>query len=543
MAEHVEVKQSKIAGAGRGLFARKNFAPGDIVAAVDRPLVAECDDERMLDTCSWCFHRAITEPEERAQAASMGLPMGFTEVKICTGCRRVAYCSKKCQSKAWKLDHKHECKILAVPDRPSLPPPVRAVVKLLGRLKADPAGSNSKLLDLLKFKPFAGGAGLEEFERNNKDSNNKSRIDDFNMLSYAAWHYCDKPNFSFASGELVAKGFLFAFYCNQVSLSSPLDEGQYGSSFDPLICSANHSCEPNAIITFAQPRQIMRAVKPIKLGDEIYVHYVDVTNPFGVRQLSLKEGYYFNCRCSKCKRGSKFSQDEFRKMAEDLDDEYFELADNLAQRHRDVLDKYMVPANNAKAQERLTAMQAEAFSVAQKKGAVTVDDIKKALEMCVDSGMWAWTRQPVPKLCKNLFSLYLARADVYRAFRVGIKMYFEIMPVLSPETFQPERLIMAWNLSTVVNVLCGPMHEQVCNELAKEAGIELRVVYCGLLFDLHDNIGKIYDEESPFGVLVNGTYDQIIPQLGRPEHELRDKVKVAWPKVEILARSISADTI
>ncbi|KXJ95113.1 hypothetical protein Micbo1qcDRAFT_192221 [Microdochium bolleyi] len=198
MAESIEVRPSEIAGAGRGLFACKKFAPGDTIAAVDRPLMAECDYERMLDTCSWCFHRAITEPGERAQAASMGLPMGFTEVKTCTGCKRVAYCSKKCQSKAWKLDHKYECKIIGFPGRPNLPPPVRAVIKLLGRLKADPAGSSSKLLELLTFKPFAGGAGLDDFERNNKD-----RLNDFNTLSHAAWHYCDKPNFDFATTKSV----------------------------------------------------------------------------------------------------------------------------------------------------------------------------------------------------------------------------------------------------------------------------------------------------------------------------------------------------
>ncbi|KAH7030762.1 uncharacterized protein B0I36DRAFT_348951 [Microdochium trichocladiopsis] len=539
MADHVEVRPSGIAGAGRGLFARKKFAPGDVVVSVDRPLAAECEYDRMLDTCSWCFHRSITEPEERAQAASMGLPMGFIEVKACSGCRRVAYCSKKCQSKAWKQDHKYECKIIGVPGRPPLPPPVRAVIKLLGRLKADPTGSSSKLLELLTFRPFEGGAGLDEFERNNK-----ARLDDFNTLAHAAWFYSDKPNFDFASGELIAKGFLFAFYSNQVRISSPLDEGQYGSCFDPLICSANHSCEPNAIITFAQPRQFIRALKPIKAGDEVLVHYVDISNPFGVRQLDLKDGYYFHCRCPKCKKGSRFAaEDEFCKMGEDLDDDWFKLADELVERHRDVLDKYMVPVNDAKAQERLTAMQAEAFTVAQQKGAVSVDDIKATLKMCINSGMWKWTRQPVPKLCRNLLSVYLANADVYRAFRVGIKLYFEITPVISPQAFSPERLILAWNLSTVVNVLCGPMHEDVCNELAKEAGIELRVVYCGLLFDLYDNIDYMYDDETPFGVLVNGTYEQIIPQLGYPEQQLRDKAKEMRPKIEELARSISVDTI
>ncbi|EGP88636.1 uncharacterized protein MYCGRDRAFT_37947, partial [Zymoseptoria tritici IPO323] len=77
----VEVKQSAIPGAGRGLFATKDFEPGDIVLSLDRPYVAELDIDRLCDTCAWCFQR---------------LPAGFVQTKACTGCKKVRYCSKTC---------------------------------------------------------------------------------------------------------------------------------------------------------------------------------------------------------------------------------------------------------------------------------------------------------------------------------------------------------------------------------------------------------------------------------------------------------------
>jgi hypothetical protein len=98
VSDNVEVTQSQIAGAGRGLFARKDFQPGDVVLAVDRPLVAELDVDRMADSCAWCFQRGETDPFSRAQAASMGLPNGFIEVKACSGCHRVAC---KCHAKLY----------------------------------------------------------------------------------------------------------------------------------------------------------------------------------------------------------------------------------------------------------------------------------------------------------------------------------------------------------------------------------------------------------------------------------------------------------
>lgn len=534
--DNVEVKQSEIASAGRGLFALKDFQPGDLVFAVDRPLVAEVDMDRMSDTCAWCFHRGLSDPREKAQAASMGLPMGFVHVKACTGCRRVSYCSKTCQTRAWKREHKHECKVLAPKERPPLPDGVRCVTKLLCRLKADPEGKNQNVLDILKFRPGATPKGLEDFSKNNG-----KLFEDLQFLSFASYKYAGEPKFSDGDAQAMAQSFLFNVMCNKFVLSSPLDDVTLGIGFDPLICCANHSCEPNTVLIFNQPQTALRALKPIEKGEEILLKYVDVTNPFSVRQEELKKSYYFNCQCAKCKEGATFPEDRFSKKPEELTAEYRKLADTLVKRHNDQLSKFFVPASDATAQERLAAIQAEAFSIA---GTLTdektpsIDEIKGALEMCIQSGLWSWTRQPVPHLCRQLFGLYIASGDSYRAFRLGIKLHFQITPLLNPQAFYPHRLIDIWNMSCVANVLCGPMHQNIYKEFM-ESGIDLRVVFLAFLFDLHENIPKMYGLDSPFGKVVVSTYRQIMAGMNIGKEEIGDKIRDLWPKLETIARSVN----
>ncbi len=199
--QNAEVKQSKIAGAGRGLFAVKDLAPGDVVLSLDRPLVAELDVARMLDTCAWCLQRSELDPAARQQAASVGLVAGFIEVKACTGCRRVVYCSKTCQSRAWKREHKHECKAIAPKDRPDLPHGVRAVIKILGRLKADP--ENEQLRAILQFRPACDPGSMETASQRNRE-----RLEELQMLGYGAYKYAGEPNIGNADGQGVAKGLI-----------------------------------------------------------------------------------------------------------------------------------------------------------------------------------------------------------------------------------------------------------------------------------------------------------------------------------------------
>jgi hypothetical protein len=74
---------------GRGLFATKSIKAGQLIFRKSRPLVAALDVSRLEDTCANCFRSKLGEGVYGAGVAGQ-----ITDVKKCTGCRMVAYCSK-----------------------------------------------------------------------------------------------------------------------------------------------------------------------------------------------------------------------------------------------------------------------------------------------------------------------------------------------------------------------------------------------------------------------------------------------------------------
>ncbi|KAJ2985655.1 hypothetical protein NUW58_g5417 [Xylaria curta] len=534
--EGVEVKQSRIPGAGKGLFARRAFSPGDTIVAVDRPLVTELEIDRMLDTCSWCCQREATNPTERTMAASMGLPSGSTKIKSCTGCQRVGYCSKACQAKAWKREHKYECKIIGVKDRPDLPPGVRGAIKILGCLKADPDSEIVRVHKILNLWPAGDPKGLDEVS-----TRDKKKFDDFQLLGHAAWHYCGNPKIDGLDPQSISIGLLSNIMNNAFNLSSPLDSVNLGIGFDPLICSANHSCDPNASLAFNQPRQEIRALKTIKAGEEIFIQYVEATDPFNVRQVELKDTYLFTCQCSKCKKGASQETDRFLKQPEELGPEHHKLADKLASKHESRLSKFMVPGGDVEAQRRVAAMQAEAYSVLENEQ-TALDEVREAIQMCISSKLWSWARQPIPQLCRRLLALYIESGSIYQTFRLGIKLHVEILPALYPQEFYPDRLINAWVVSTVINVLCGAAHEELYQELA-QGGLDLRLIYFGFLFYVHEHTPLMFGPNTPFGRVIDSTYRQIMAGVSIPEADIKEKIQATWPSLEALAHNVTISSL
>ncbi|KAI0850312.1 hypothetical protein F5Y00DRAFT_268455 [Daldinia vernicosa] len=528
----VEVKKSTIDGAGRGLFACQDFGPGDLVVLLDRPLLAELDTDRMEDTCDWCFQRGATDPMERMQAASMGLPNGLIEIKKCARCRRVGYCSKNCQNKAWKREHKYECHVLAPSTRPNLPMGVRAVIKLLGRLRGNTGNEREQILDILNFWPAARDSNqLKDIRRLDRE-----KFDDFYMLANAAWTYAGKPSIDGFDVEAVARDLIFNVMYNTFQVGSPLDAGDYGRGFDPLVCSANHSCDPNVIRVSNQPSTILRALKPIKKGEEIFMAYTEVTNPFWVRQAHIKEAYYFTCQCAKCVKCPVSPEDTFAKPPQELSEEYRKVADGLVKYHRAELGKFLAGTDESRAQLRLAAMQASVFDVSE-SGYSSEKDLKEALHLCIDSGMWTWTRQPVPELCRRLFSVYMGPSRLYKALKLGLKLLVEIMPDISPQPFRPERLILTETLALLTSALAGPMHVQAESELA-EYGLGPRVIFWGLMLELRENIPRMYGWDSPFGRFINNYYERAKAREITSEVEIKKEVLEAKPKLQKFLKDI-----
>lgn len=533
--DDVEIRESTVAGAGKGVFAKKAFAPGDVVLSLARPLITELDLERLDDSCAWCCSRAAMDPMERTKSQQMGLPAGFIEVKACTGCKKIKYCSKPCQTKAWKFEHKYECKVLAPPTRPPLPHGVRATVKLLRKFQAGDETPKA----LLRFD-----SKFQEVKKRDPEV-----YDQYSTMAWGAWNYAEKPS---KANLDVARHLFFAINCNALTLSSPLDDMTIGIGFDPLICTVNHSCDPNVSFIFNCPRTLLRAKKPIGAGEEIFTRYRDINNPFTVRQGDLKDGYYFDCACPKCAKGATLSEDAFAKPIESLSADWSRSADEILKRQEaEQIDTswYRVGENSSIAERRMTALQAEAFRPwAAMKGLrsqfhgevpnTELPDLERAVRICLESGMWSLTRQPVPHLLRCWFAALMSSGDIHRCLHVGLKKHFLVDSVLHPQPFDSDRIVDTWALTNVATSYSNPAKQAEADKLAQQ-GCDTRILFLGLLLEVWENLPKSYGRmDSPIGQVVTTVWKHCVGDVETVPQELRDQVEVGWPKLRAYAEKI-----
>ena len=139
---------------GQGHFALKDVKPGHLILRLSRPLVGVPDTPRLNETCSNCF---LWEPGSETDSQGEGA----VRLKVCTGCKVVKYCGKKCQSESWKGCHKYECKIYAKIYPQILPNTVRLLVRLFVAKTGDQATVEEDPLRGLEshFDDFKNGKG------------------------------------------------------------------------------------------------------------------------------------------------------------------------------------------------------------------------------------------------------------------------------------------------------------------------------------------------------------------------------------------------
>ncbi|KAL1895870.1 hypothetical protein Sste5346_004967 [Sporothrix stenoceras] len=63
---------------------------------------------------------------------------------------------------------------------------------------------------------------------------------------------------------------------------------------------ANHACIPNATRSFIGDMMVVRAVRDLAKGEEVFMTYLSVRDSFEKRQKEMAQSYGFNCECRLC---------------------------------------------------------------------------------------------------------------------------------------------------------------------------------------------------------------------------------------------------
>lgn len=523
----VEVKPSPLGG--KGTFTTRACEAGDVVFSLDRPLIATLDRARIADTCSWCFSWT-----DLPGLSGAGINQ-TAKVNWCSGCKKVKYCSKRCQSQSWKAIHKRECKELASQAEP-LPNTVFAVIQMMEGLSVGDQ-RYSAILEL--------DAHRDDFEKAGGQ-----RWDSMQLMATTAMSVMRAKGVNVA-GESATMS-MCVLMCNSSRLVTPTFD-PLGLVLDPAIARLNHSCDPNAVMVFDGPRLAARALAPIREGDEVLISYIDNTAPYGVRQGELQSQYFFDCKCTKCQLGNKAAQDAFLDPTSDFE-ERIKLIDDLLPK---LVDDPAWPRHvlgESKHEQRLSALQFYAYSYLDSPDAArpTRDaaSLRKAIAIIRNTGVWPLSRQPLPALYRQYAIACLEGKRYNEAFIAMLRLHALIDPVVYPQAHHPVRVVHAWSLATLSKAIGSDPTSEFCRALQSQ-GVDLSMLFLALLFEVVEQVEKSHGSKSLFGQTVGGALQAMMEPGGELDSQfslmgvsreqwpkiVEDRIKELWPKVLAFAEN------
>ncbi|CAF1647554.1 unnamed protein product [Adineta ricciae] len=204
------------------------------------------------------------------------------DLKRCSQCRQVFYCSVSCQRQDW-IYHRHECAHLpTITDEHDL---TRLFLRLIIRYKSDHGIDNPPTKRQLN--------DLQTHE--NEIRHDRRRYTTFQSIyqRLKQWNIVDDLD----------ENLIFQHFCrlviNTLTIHDPIDLKSigYGLYFDATVY--NHSCFPTCHTIFNGKCLSVRTIASAS-ADGWTINYIDLLETYKNRQEFLRENYYFNCQCKRC---------------------------------------------------------------------------------------------------------------------------------------------------------------------------------------------------------------------------------------------------
>ncbi|KAG9832963.1 SET domain-containing protein, partial [Aureobasidium melanogenum] len=395
------------------------------------------------------------------------------------------------------------------PDLPPIPYSVRAALQLAFLMNSDAVSEEEK-------------AGVHRLEAHDPSTLEKPQdLMQYEMTIASASDLLARVNSNHPELSRIPK-YVGQILRNSLTLITPtLDP--IGVATDPTACSANHSCEPNASVLFDAPRLMMRSLAPIKKGEEVFISYVDNTDPFYRRQALLRLRYRFECKCSKCQLGINGRENAWAKPLKDLAPKWSGLAESM-----DGHEHYSAePANylgESRAEMDMAIIQGSVYHDyepirQQKDNKLAIEALENVMRICKQSEMWPNTRQPYANIRVDIAARMLDENRVALALFQMAKTYFLIDPILYPQEFHPVRVVHTWNLAkTLVQAYSSPNDPSQTVDPGVEQlfqrGFDFVVPIWRLLKKLSVDVVKSHGAESRLTFMVHTLTEQVKDGIG-----------------------------
>lgn len=243
------------------------------------------------------------------------------------------------------------------------------------------------------------------------------------------------------------------------------------SNLDPLgLCLSphsallNHSCTPNTAIIFSGPTLTLRSLAAIPATCELFISYIDTTNPTSARQSELRSRYFFNCTCTFCSAGITNG-----------------LPDPGPDHNFDAIE------------ERAVGLHAEASTLVPDRAAALLKSALGLLGHCPPH------RQPHPSILHTAFLNAIATQSWAIALSYALKAYFFIDPLHYRLRWHPVRVVRKWVLLRLVIQIARLVSEGDGRiRVLEKFGIEWQIVARGLFQEISDGAPFSHGSNSPF---------------------------------------------
>ncbi|KAJ5153723.1 uncharacterized protein N7500_009162 [Penicillium coprophilum] len=174
-----------------------------------------------------------------------------------------------------------------------------------------------------------------------------------------------------------------------------------GTTVDLVGSFMNHSCNPTAFVFFEGRQMRVRALRPLRAGEEICQSYADLSSSVFHRQEAIEKDYFFKCACARC-------QDEVKELEEKAptDVDWLKKLDNAQRRLLDL-------ANNAINHHNQTGMHMELAELEA--------DSEKIIRGPFPHGTWPDGMPPLASIHRIFARICKNNDDISGALRYSLK--------------------------------------------------------------------------------------------------------------------------
>jgi hypothetical protein len=280
----------------------------------------------------------------------------------------------------------------------------------------------------------------------------------------------------------------------------------------------NHSCDYNAVVGFEGDRLFVKPIRPIKKDEQIFISYIDATNPRDIRRKELSERYFFDCNCPKCEKGKDARGDAFLTSAPDA------------------------PAITA---AETTARELMRSASTDDDALNAVKKLESAMKILSQTSIWPITRQPYVSLRDELIVSILSAQQFESAFVQATVRFLRVDPVVYPSEAHPIRLLHVWTLAKLgIHISQGLEPDRESGEgdsnLIQKFEVNLGLIIWSLLAWLIDKEDEACTA-STFQNMVRTAYKEVYDEFRRNGLEPTKMTKEAdheWVKMKRIADQV-----